>query len=72
MKFYVHVIHDGKILVSCDFNCRKLGLMDSEVKERIFEYLEKLGALRTNKNMIDGVFEIYLKIKNVSERKMIR
>ncbi|CAH8287174.1 unnamed protein product, partial [Schistosoma mattheei] len=39
--------------------------MDSEVKEQIFKYLENVGALQTNKNMMDGVFEIYSKIKDI-------
>lgn len=45
--------------------------MDSEVKEKIFKYLENVGALQTNKNMMDGVFEIYSNIKDVSTQRMI-
>ncbi|CAH8501014.1 unnamed protein product [Schistosoma margrebowiei] len=41
------------------------GRLDSEVKELIFKYFENVGALQTNKNMMDGVFEIYSKIKNI-------
>ncbi|CAH8501574.1 unnamed protein product [Schistosoma curassoni] len=39
--------------------------MDSEVKDQIFKFLENVGALQTNKNMMDGVFEIYSNIKDI-------
>ncbi|KAH9584503.1 hypothetical protein MS3_00010730 [Schistosoma haematobium] len=56
------------------FDSEKLNMsdrMDSEVKEQIFKYLENVGALQTNKNMMDGVFEIYSKIKDVQEKTAI-
>ncbi|CAH8535860.1 unnamed protein product [Schistosoma rodhaini] len=39
---------------------------DSEVKELIFKYLENVGALKSNENMMDGVFELYSELKNIN------
>lgn len=67
----MNVVYDDKIFVFCAFHCKQSDRMDSEVKEKIFKYLENVGALQTNKNMMDGVFEIYSNIKDVSTQRMI-
>ncbi|CAH8535957.1 unnamed protein product [Schistosoma rodhaini] len=44
---------------------------DSEVKELIFKYLENVGALKSNENMMDGVFELYSELKNIQKTTVV-
>ncbi|XP_018650567.1 family M13 unassigned peptidase (M13 family) [Schistosoma mansoni] len=60
-------IHSGSLDA---FDKEKLNVSsqeDSEVKELIFKYLENVGALQTNENMMDGVFELYSELKNAQK-----
>ncbi|CAH8288062.1 unnamed protein product, partial [Schistosoma mattheei] len=48
------------------FDKEKLNMSDrsdSEVKEQIFKYLQKVGAREDNKRLMEEVFELYSKIK---------